>query len=255
MFESSNPALSETVFDRAEISAGEKRMTVSGAVNASLVLGGICAACAVGAWTYLSANPSLAFPVLLGGGLLGLVLGLVLAFKPSFSYVLAPAYAVVQGGFVGAVSLVYAQATQGGKYAALTGSGIVLQAAVLTFAILFAMLFLYKMRILQATKGFVRGVMVATVGAVLFSLTTFGLQLFGVQMPWLFSGWIAIAISATIVVIASMNLIVDFGRIESNAEAGSPKYMEWYCAFGLLVTVVWLYLTLLRLLSIINRRD
>ena len=193
-------------------------------------------------------------PIFFASLIAGIGLCLLIVFKPKTAPFASPIYAAVQGLWVGAASLLYSQMAAGSKLGGATGSGIVLQAGILTFGVLFGMLFLYKARIIKATGPVVGGIMAATVGVGLLYLTVMIMNMFGGNTSWFYTGWIAIAISGVVVVIASMNLIIDFDVIESGANAGAPKYMEWYAAFGLLVTVIWIYLSILRLLSLLNSR-
>ena len=181
---------------------------------------------------------------MLGGAIGGFILALVTIFKKQWSPITAPLYALVEGFFLGAISAVYNAQFQ----------GIVLQAIMLTFGIMFALLFAYRSGLIKATENFKLGVTAATGGIALIYIATLVLRLFGIQVPFIHdSGLIGIGFSLVVVVIASLNLVLDFDFIESGVEAGAPKYMEWYGAFGLMVTLVWLYLELLRLLSKLRR--
>jgi uncharacterized YccA/Bax inhibitor family protein len=181
---------------------------------------------------------------LLGGGIGGFILAMVTIFKKEWSPVTAPLYALVEGLFLGAISAIYNAQFQ----------GIVLQAVMLTFGIMFALLFAYRSGLIKATENFKLGVAAATGGIALIYIATIVLGLFGIKIPFIHdSGLIGIGFSLFVVVVASLNLVMDFDFIESGVEAGAPKYMEWYGAFGLMVTLVWLYLELLRLLSKLRR--
>lgn len=258
MLGSSNPTLTPEVFQAntygRQLEAG-KSMTIQGTINVSLILGAICAACAIIGWGLVSNNKALLMPFCLGSCIGGLAISLLLYFKPNFSPFLAPVYAAGQGLFIGGISLLYAEMSKGTKLGGTTGNGIVLQAGILTFGVLFGMLFLYKANIIRATGKFVAGVLAATIGVGVFFLGLMLMRLLGMDTSWASSGIIGIGISAVVVVIASMNLIIDFAVIEEGAESNQPKYMEWYAAFGLMVTVIWLYLSILRLLSMLNKRD
>jgi uncharacterized YccA/Bax inhibitor family protein len=178
------------------------------------------------------------------GALSGFVIAIVLAFKQNLAPSLAPAYAMAQGLAVGAVSLAYES-----MY-----SGIVVQALAGTFGILGLMLLLYRARIIQATPMFVKVVVFATLGIMVMYLANFVMMLFGARMPFLHDNTpLGIGISVVICIVAALNFILDFDLIEKGAESGAPKYMEWYGAFGLLVTLIWLYLELLRLLAKLRR--
>lgn len=212
-------------------------MTVSGAVNKTLILTGLLLLTAL----YSYANPSPLF--VWGGAIGGLVVVLIMAFKQKLSPTLAPIYALLEGLFVGSVTSVYAAAF----------AGIAFQAIGLTIAILLMMLFLYKAQVIKVTQKFRSGVMMATGAIFLMYLLSWGLSMFGINIPYLHEGgMIGIGISLVIIGVASLNLLLDFDNFERGAEMRAPKYIEWYCATGLLVTLVWLYLEILRLLAVLN---
>jgi uncharacterized YccA/Bax inhibitor family protein len=213
-------------------------MTVNGAVNKSLILGVVMLMTAAVSWTM----PSMLF---LWGGLIGgLICVLVSSWRPQYSPTTAPLYAVFEGLFLGTASLAYAHLY----------NGIVLQAVSLTIGVLFLMLFLYKAKVIQVTEKFRAGLMMATGAIVLMYLVSWVLRMFGIQMPLLHQGGLfGIGLSLVIVAVASLNLLLDFDNFEQGARYGAPKYMEWYSAMGLLVTLVWLYLEILRLLSKLSR--
>ena len=218
--------------------AAEGKMTVSGAVNKSLILTGLLLL--TSALGYFLPNTIF----LWGGMIVGLIVVLIAAFKPHLSPYLAPAYAVFEGLAVGTISAVYAASF----------NGIVFNAFISTIGILGAMLFVYKSRIIEVTQKFRMGVFVATAAIALLYLVNFVLSMFGVSIPMMHEGGtMGILISVGVIVVATMNLLIDFDNIEKGAQYGSPKYMEWYSAMGLLITLVWLYLELLRLLSRISR--
>jgi len=283
MIRTNNPALKASTFAGAG-SAGKLgigapaptdaartgAMTLQGAVNKTFILLALCAATAVFAWSKIIpsaavtggviardavGNPT---PWLLGGGIGGFVLAIILVFNPKRAPVLAPVYALLEGLFVGGVSAMYALYA-GGKPVAggLTlNYAIIMQAGLLTFGILAALLIAYSTRLIKPTENFKLGVAAATGGIVLVFVMTWILQIFGVQIPLLYSsGPIGIGFAGFIVVIASLNLVLDFDFIEEGAKAGAPKHMEWFAGFGLLVTLVWLYVSILRLLSLIQGRD
>ena len=230
---SSNPVLSEKSF-RSETGVVGETMTVRGAVQKSFLLAALLVV--VGVWAFSNASP-----LLIGVGAIGgLIAVLVAVFKKEWSPFLAPVYAVLEGLVLGAVTAIYAQAYD----------GIVFNAITLTIAILLAMLFLYQTRIIKVTEKFRSGVIMATMGIFLVYLLNFVLGFFGVNLPFLHSGGImGIGISLFIVGIASLNLLLDFDMFEKGEQYGAPKYMEWFAALGLMVTLVWLYLEILRLLS------
>jgi uncharacterized YccA/Bax inhibitor family protein len=236
----SNPILSEAKFNRSFRT--DSVMTVDGAVNKSMVLVALTFVAAM--FTYRQAAVSTG--LITATGILGFIIALIASFKPSSTPITAPLYAVVEGLFLGSVSYVY-----GRLY-----DGIILQAVMLTFGTLFGMLGLYSFGIIRMSRGLSRFLFVATAGVGITYLLTFILSFFHVQVPFIHdSGPIGIGFSAFVVILAALNLISDFATIESGAQQGAPKYMEWYSAFGLLVTLVWLYLEILRLLAKLSRRD
>ena len=181
----------------------------------------------------------------MGGAIGGLVLALITVFKKEWSPVTAPMYALVEGLFLGAISAVF-----NAKF-----PGIVFQAVLLTFGTLFALLFAYRSGLIKATENFKLGVIAATGGIALLYLASFVLGFFNINVPVIHdSGWLGIAFSLFVVVVAALNLVLDFDFIETGVAQRAPKYMEWYGAFGLMVTLVWLYVEFLRLLSKIQQR-
>jgi uncharacterized YccA/Bax inhibitor family protein len=237
-----NPLFNETRIESIQAVSGET-MTVSGAIHKTTLL--TCIAAAAGVVTWSMAASAMAMPILIGGSLLGLVLVLVASFKPTLAPMVAPIYAICQGAALGVVSALYNQQSQ----------GIVLQAVLITFGILFAMLALFQARIIQVTAKFRSILFAATLGIALIYLLNIGLSFFGIQMPFLHDATpLGIGISLAIIVIASLNFLVDFDNIEKGAAANAPKYYEWLAALGVLVTLVWLYIEVLRLLMKLNRR-
>jgi uncharacterized YccA/Bax inhibitor family protein len=180
-------------------------------------------------------------PLIWIGAIGGLVMALVTAFKQTWAPVTAPIYAALEGLFVGAVSALFEA-----RY-----PGIVMQAVMLTFGTLGALLMAYKSGLIKATENFKLGVTAATGAIALLYLVNIGLRLFtDVSIPFIHeSGLLGIGFSLFVVTIAALNLVLDFDFIESGAEANAPKYMEWYGAFGLVVTLIWLYIEFLRLLA------
>ena len=171
---------------------------------------------------------------------------MVIMFKPKTSPYLAPAYALAEGVFLGALS----------GFMQTIYPGIVLPAILLTFGVAGSLLAAYASGLVRATENFKLGIMAATGGIAIVYLATFVLGFMGIQIPYIHgSGIIGIGFSLIVVVIAALNLVLDFDFIEKGVENGAPKYMEWYASFGLLVTLVWLYLELLRLLAKLQGRD
>ena len=250
-----NPALNSRVFGRTEGMVDSTVMTVQGAVLKTGFLTLLLGAAAVYTWnkTYLAAqdgNMAAIQPWLWGGMIGGLVLAVITIFVPRISPITSPFYAIAEGLFLGAIS----------AYFEMMYPDIAFQAVGLTFCTLFAMLLLYTTGVIRATPAFQRGVMAATMGIMLVYLMTFVLGLFEINVPYVHetsvngSTWIGIGFSLFVVVIAALNLVLDFNFIEQSAKRRAPKYMEWYAAFGLLVTLVWLYLEILRLLSKLRSR-
>jgi hypothetical protein len=189
-------------------------------------------------------------PMIIGGAIGGLVIAIVLMFKKEWAGYLAPLYALLEGLFIGAVSSFFNE----------TYPGIVMQAVGLTFSVGIGMYFLYAMRIIRATEKFKSVIITATVGIALFYFAIMILGMFSVDIDQTMhfvngGGPLGIGFSLVVVVIAALNLILDFDMIEQGAEMGAPKYMEWYGAFGLMVTFVWLYMEILRLLSKFSSRN
>lgn len=238
----SNPTLRPETFLETRAAHGTDVMTIPGTIHKSLILLAITIVTAFLAWTR---GVGIGMPLLIFGAIGGLVVGLVLSFKKTWAPFLAPAYALFEGIFLGAVSAYYARAF----------GGIVGQAVMLTFGVFFGVLAAYQTGIIRATEKFKIGIFAATCGIALVYLATWILGMFGVQIPYIHgSGMIGIGFSVFVVIIAALNLVLDFDFIEQGAEARAPKYLEWYAAFGLLVTLVWLYIEILRLLSKLRQR-
>jgi uncharacterized YccA/Bax inhibitor family protein len=192
-------------------------------------------------------------PWMIGGVISGAIVALVISFKPRLAPSLAVPYALLEGLFLGAISAFIAQRVPADSG---IGGGIVFQAVVLTFTTALSMLALYAFRIIRVTEKLRSIVMAATGAVMLFYLVSFALSLFGVQMGMLHgSGNLSIGISLFVVGLAAFNLLLDFDFIERGARHGAPKAMEWFGAFALMVTLVWLYLEILRLLAKFSRRD
>lgn len=250
---SGNPALNANTF--LDVGSGQvvsrdpgQVMTLNGTVNKTGLLLLMCVATAAYTWSLFDpANPGAVMPWMLAGGLGGFVLAIVTVFKKTWAPVTAPMYALLEGLFLGGISAFFE----------MRFPGIVMQAVMLTLGVLAALLMAYKSGLIKATENFKLGVVAATGGIALLYLVNLGLRLFGFEGFGFIheSGTWGIAFSAFVVVIAALNLVLDFDFIESGAEAGAPKYMEWYGAFGLVVTLIWLYLEILRLLIKLQSRD
>jgi uncharacterized YccA/Bax inhibitor family protein len=252
LFKSGNPTLSEkrfrdTVLD--EVVTHENAMTVKGTLQKFGFIFLMTMGTAFYSWKEYAKGENVT-PLIIGGAIGGLVVAIVLMFKKEWSPYLAPLYGLCQGLFVGAISASYNYALAG------VAPNIIINAVGLTFGTAIAMYLLYSFRIIQATQKFKAVIVTATAGIAIFYVITFILSFFGIRIPFLHEGSVlGIGFSVFVVAIAALNLILDFDMIENGAALGAPKYMEWYGAFGLLVTIVWLYLEILRLLSKISSRD
>jgi uncharacterized YccA/Bax inhibitor family protein len=244
----SNPTLSDRAFERAGYGTGTAGMTIEGTVNRVGLLLLLVLIPAAYTWNQVKTawDPSQALGLGMGAMIGGFVVAIVTIFKKEWSPVTAPIYAVLEGLFLGGIS----------AYFDVRFPGIPMQAVALTFGTLFALLFAYKSGMIKATENFKMGVVAATGGIFLLYMVGFVMSFFGGSIPFIHeSGTFGILFSLFVVVIAALNLVLDFDFIEKGAEMGAPKYMEWYAAFGLLVTLVWLYLEILRLLAKLNSRD
>ena len=245
LFKTSNPALNENTFDGRVAIAGEA-MTLQGTVNKT----GVLLLCVVitAAWTWgiaHSQTPEAALPWMMGGLVGGLVFALVTIFKKEWSPITAPVYALCEGLVLGGISALLER----------TYPGIAIQAMGLTFGVTAVMLMLYRTGVLRATPKFTVGVVAATGGIFVVYMVDLVLGMFGRHVPLLnSSGPLGIGVSAVIVIIAALNLILDFDFVETGVHARAPKYMEWYGAFGIMVTLVWMYMEILRLLSKMRQR-
>jgi uncharacterized YccA/Bax inhibitor family protein len=249
----SNPVFKERVFHRDYTSASEV-MTVNGTVNKTALMLLLVVASAVFTWNKffeaVSTNPqagiSAIMPWVVVGGIGGFITVLVTVFRPQSSGISAPIYAVFEGLLLGGISAIFES----------TYSGIVMRAVALTLAVFAAMLFFYRSGIIKVTQKFMMGVFAATMGIALVYLVSFIAGFFGANLGFLYGNSnFSIGFSLLVVGIAALNLVLDFSFIERAADAGAPKYMEWYGAFGLMVTLIWLYLEILRLLSKLASRN
>lgn len=243
IFKSGNPALSEKIFSKTVTGQNENTMTEKGTLNKFGLLLLLLIAAASFTWKAASEGKNV-MGWMIGGAIVGLILVLILSFKPQLSSYLAPAYALAEGVFLGAISAYYNNAF------AETAPGIIMQAVGLTFGVVIAMFALYRFGIIKATEKFKAIVFTATAGIAIFYLISIVLRMFSIQMPLIHeSSTMGIVFSFVVVGIAALNLILDFDMIERGSALGAPKYMEWYAAFGLTVTIIWLYIEVLRLLS------
>ncbi len=269
MMRTGNPTLNDRVFQIDDRTASTT-MTLEGTAIKTMVLLGILVAVAAVVWSQtiplleaagaqvveregytrmLSAMPGAVYGYLIFGVISGLIVALVTCFVPKWSPVTAPIYAACEGVFLGAFSAMFE----------FMYPGIVMQAVVATFGTLASLLVAYRLRLVRATENFKLGIIAATGGIMLLYVASFVLSLFG--WPTLainiFSstGLMSIGFSVFVVIIAALNLVLDFDFIENGCEYGAPKYMEWYAGFGLLVTLIWLYIEIVRLLAKLQSRD
>jgi len=241
MLRSGNPTLSESVFQQQGTLAQRRQdaMTLDGTVNKIGILFLLLLVGASISWY----QPSQLFIWL--GALGGFIVAIVTVFKKEWSPVTAPLYSVLEGLFLGAISVMYANMYE----------GIVFNAVALTLGIFAAMLMIYRSGLIEVTQKFRMGIIAATGGIALVYLASIVLGFFGINVSLVTgSGMFGIGFSLIVVVVAALNLVLDFDLIERGVEANAPKYFEWYTAFGLIITLVWLYLELLRLLSKLQRR-
>lgn len=249
LFKSGNPVLSEKRFQKTIGGADREVMTQSGTLNKFGMMMLLLLASASFTWKAAAEGKNI-LPWLITGAIGGLVIVIALAFKPGWSAILAPIYALLQGLFVGGISSYYSDAFS--AYA----PNIIMQAVGLTFGVVIAMYTLFRTGVIRATQRFKAVVFAATAGIAVFYLLAMVLRMFSIQMPLIHeSSTMGIIFSLVVVAVAALNLILDFDMIEQGSAMGAPKYMEWYGAFGLLVTIVWLYLEILRLLSKLSSRD
>ncbi len=245
---SGNPVLSEKVFSEATYDRSQA-MTVGGAVGKTMILLFIVVAIALTVWDQLlkpeASLPGFLMPAVAVSGIAGFIVAIVTSFKKQWSPVTAPIYAVCQGVFLGVTTCLLNKAYP----------GIAVEAVMLTFGVLFCLLAAYQAGFIRATPTFMKVIVSATMAIALFYILSMVLGIFGIQMPMIHSNsGMGIAFSFVVVIVAALNLVLDFNLIEQGAREGAPKYMEWYSAFALLVTLIWLYVEILRLLSKLSSR-
>src|SRR5262245_20983110 len=243
MFRTGNPTLKDTTFTRAS-TLSDGVMTLQGTVNKTGILLMILLATAAVSWR-IAPGAGLLMPFMLGGAISGLILSIATVVRPAWSPLTAPLYAAAEGLFLGSVSLIF-----NARY-----PGIAVNAASLTLAILASLLLAYRSGLIHASENFKLGVVAATGGIGIVYLVSLGMSLFGMHVPYIHeSGLVGLGFSLFVVALASANLVLDFDFIEKGAERRAPKHMEWYGAFALVVTLVWLYVELLRLLAKLQDR-
>ncbi|MDD3034826.1 MAG: Bax inhibitor-1/YccA family protein [Bacteroidales bacterium] len=242
-----NPVLSEKIFRTNQAtSASTGTMTVKGTATKSLILILMILAGAMYTWkiAYEAINPASLQPWMWGGVIGGFVVAMIISFKPIWAQYLAPIYAVLEGLFLGAISAVFSQAF------AATAPGIVMNATLLTILTAVVMLIIYRTNLIKVDGKFARIMSIAIGAIALYYIVSMVLSLFGVNLTMLHnSGPLSIGISLVIIGVAAFSLLLDYEFIVRASESGAPKYMEWYGAFGLMVTLVWLYLEILKILA------
>lgn len=243
---STNPVLARA-FGRGDYDLSNERMTLTGTVNKTGLLLAIASATAAYPWSLLTeARMAELSSFMWGGMIVGFILAIAISFKPTWAPWGAPLYAACQGLVLGAVSV-----TMNALY-----PGIALQALTGTFGTLGVMLLLYRTGVIKVTEGLRMGIVAATGGVAVIYLVSMLLNWFGISIPFVYgNGITGIIFSLVVVGIAAFNLVLDFDLIDQGNKAGAPKYMEWYGAFGLMVTMVWLYLEMLRLFSKLRSRN
>ena len=252
MLRSSNPALNDSTFRDLSYTGDAATMTLEGTASKGVVLTGLLFGAAMWTWHLAQGmmqpggNPNLVMGWAIGGAVVALIVGFVTVFAKSWSPYTTPVYAIGEGLFLGAISALF-----NARF-----PGIVFQAMSLTVLCLISLLVAYRSGLIRATENFKLG-MVAVTGAIgLLYLVSMIMRMFGMTVPYIHdSGPIGIGFSVFVVIVAALNLVMDFDFIETGVERRAPKYMEWYAAFGLLVTLVWLYVEVLRLLAKLRSRD
>ena len=245
LMRTSNPALNDQAF-RGEHAAFGDAMTLQGTVNKTGVLLICTVATAAWAWNQFNHSPQSVGPLAMIGAIGGLIVALVTIFKKTWAPITAPIYGLLEGLVLGSVSALLEM-----RY-----HGIAIQAVSLTFGTLVVLLLAYRSGLIPVTDKFRLGVVAATGGIALLYLLEILLGFFGIRFATINgAGPIGIGFSVFVVIIAALNLVLDFDFIENGVRAGAPKYMEWYAAFGLMVTLIWLYFEILRLLSKLRSRN
>jgi len=256
LIKTSNPALGQNTFSEfarsqygGNLVDASARMTLNGAINKTGIL--LLCAVATAAWTWNSFmqahDANVAYLALVVGGLGGFIFAMITSFKRTWAPVTAPIYAALEGLALGGISAVFELSSY---------HGIAMQAVGLTFGTLFVMLLAYKSGLIKVTDKFRLGVFAATGGIMFFYMITWLLSIFHSSLfsSAFGSSAIGIGFSLIVVAVAALNLVLDFAFVEQGVTSGAPKYMDWYAAFGIMVTLVWLYLEILRLLANLNNR-
>jgi uncharacterized YccA/Bax inhibitor family protein len=247
LMRTSNPTLNDKVFRTEGVAFAQETMTVGGTVNKTGILLILALLTSVWTWNMFlhSRSPEAVMPLAVLGGIGGFVVAIVTVFKKNWSPITAPMYALLEGLVLGSISAIFE----------VRFPGLPIQAVSLTFGVLIVMLLAYRSGLIPVNDKLRIGIVAATGGIALIYMAQFFLGFFGIHFTTINgSGPIGIGFSVVVVIIASLNLVLDFDFIERGARAGAPKYMEWYGAFGLMVTLIWLYFEMLRLLAKLRDR-
>lgn len=243
MFKSSNPAMRS--MEKVTYEASAVPMTVQGTVNKTFIMLLLVLLTGTITWKMILAGNAAGGALITFGAIAGFITALIAIFKPNTIHITAPIYALFEGLVIGGISALFSTFY----------NGIIFQAVGITIAIFLAMLIMYKLRILKASAGFVKMLFIATAGIALYYLVAIIASFFGADFTvFAMPRGLGLGIQLFIVGIAALNLILDFNYIEQGSAQGLPKKMEWYGAFGLLVTLIWLYIEVLRLLALLSRR-
>ncbi len=246
-FRTSNPVFNSELFKKATVGGYAETtsgvMTYGGTVNKTIILFLITLFTSIYSWklAMVGRGAGLLWVGLIGG----FITALITIFKIDWAHITAPLYAAFEGLALGGISFAFEAFYH----------GIVLQAVLLTFGVMFAMLVLYKFRVIRVTSGFVKWLLIATGGIAAYYLIGIILSLFHINITTQALGGFGLVLQLFIVGIASLNFLLDFHNVEVGVENGAPKQFEWYAAFGLMVTLIWLYLEMLRLLAILSNRQ
>lgn len=241
----SNPVFGDSAFDRAGYSSSSDSMTVNGSIMKTFILGLVFIITSFVVIAYMPNFDGSMSTVITVSAIGAFVVGLIISFKPATAPVLSVVYAVLESIVVTVISILLNQ-----QY-----NGIVFEAVTYTMIAFFTMLILYRLGVIKATQTFKSVIITATIAIGISYLILFILSFFSIRPDWFYgNSTLSIAINAVIIVIAALNLILDFDFIEQGSSMNMPKYMEWYAAFGLILTIIWLYLEILRLLSKIKSR-
>jgi len=241
-FKSGNPSFGKNTYDKVGRAINSSQaMTVNGAIGKTGILLALVALGAITTWNMFNniTYSNLIMPLFWIGLVGGLIISLIITFKKTMAPYLSPVYAILKGLALGGISAIL-----NAYY-----PGIAFQAIVLTLIVTTIMLILYRLRVIRATQKFKSIIFIATASIGVFYLISFILSFFGITSPAFAATPLGIGISVFVVIIAALNLIIDFDFIEQGAACQAPKYMEWYGAFGLMVTLIWLYIEILRLLA------